>query len=235
MIYMELQKNLLSCLCNKNTHEEFKKLDEQHILEKIIPKIKEMKSVGECKYHVVNCMEHSLNALQEFEYILQEENFFPEHLKDKIWKYLNTYVEEGITKLQLLKLGVFLHDIGKPDAKTVDETGRVHFKNHEKIGSDIARNLGIKLRLSDEANDILYKYVRHHMALLVFYKTNDLTKEKLNNIFYTLKDEVIGVMLLGYADIVSTRKLLNPNETSGTIKTYMEYIITNYEYRFKRQ
>ena len=32
-------------------------------------------------------------------------------------------------------------------------------------------------------------------------------------------------MLLGYADIVATRKLLNPNEDNGVIKTYMEYVL----------
>lgn len=232
---MELQKKLIDSLCNENTHEEFKKLDEQNLLKEIIPETEDMKLVGECKYHVVNCEEHSLNALQELEYILKDETFFPNHIKDKIWDYLNTSIDKDITKLQLLKLGVFLHDIGKPSAKTIDETGRVHFKNHEKIGAQIAKNLGIRLGLSSESIDVLYKYVRHHMALLVFYKTNDLTKEKLYNTFYTLKDEIIGVMLLGYSDIVATRKLLNPNENSGTIKTYMEYIITNYEYRFKRK
>lgn len=232
---MELQKKLIDSLFDENTHEQFRNLDEQKILEKVIPKVQDMKLVGECKYHVVNCMDHSLNALQEFEEMLKDDSFFSNHLNDKIWKYLNTYVEEGITKLQILKLGIFLHDIGKPDAKTIDETGRVHFKNHEKIGAEIAKNIGISLGLSIESIETLCKYVRHHMTLLLLYKTNDLTKEKLYNMFEMLKDEIIGVMLLGYVDIVATRKLLNPNEDVGTIKTYMEYIITNYEYRFKRK
>ena len=41
-------------------------------------------------------------------------------------------------------------------------------------------------------------------------------------------------MLLGYADIVATRKLLNPNEDMGGIKTYMEYVLTNYIYKYKQ-
>ena len=41
-------------------------------------------------------------------------------------------------------------------------------------------------------------------------------------------------MLLGYADIVATRKLLNPNEDMGVIKTYMEYVLTNYIYKYKQ-
>lgn len=231
---MELQKILLNSLRCKNTSEEFKKLDKNETLAKLVPKINEMKEVGECKYHVVNCFDHSINALKEFEDIIEDKDFFPKHLKDKIWNYLSTNVDQGISKLNILKLGIFMHDIGKPDAKTTDENGRVHFKGHEKVGGDIVINLGNNLGLSENVIDTLFKYVRYHMFLLVFYKKNDVSQEKLFEMFETLEDDTIGVMLLGYADIVATRKLLNPNEEVGVIKTYMEFILTNYEYRYKR-
>ena len=125
---MELNKILINSLKCKDASEEFKKLDNNKTLEQLIPKINEMKEVGECKYHVVNCFDHSINALKEFEDMIKDENFFSNHLKNRIWNYLNTSVEHGISKLDILKLGIFLHDIGKPDAKTTDENGRVHFK-----------------------------------------------------------------------------------------------------------
>lgn len=232
---MELKESILKSLSLKDTSEEFKNLDKNNELEKIVPKINEMKEVGECKYHVVNCFEHSINALREFEDIINDENFFPEHLKDLVWDYLNTKIDLNISRLEILKLGIFIHDIGKPDAKTIDETGRVHFKGHEKIGGDIAIKLGKRLSLSEKAIDTLFNYVRYHMILLVFYKKNNLTKENLFEVFDKIGEDIIGIMLLGYADIVSTRKLLNPDEKVGTIKTYMEFILTNYEYRYKRK
>ncbi|SCI39148.1 MULTISPECIES: HD domain-containing protein [unclassified Romboutsia] len=232
---MELKESILKSLSLKNTSKEFKILDKNKELEKIVPKINEMKEVGECKYHVVNCFDHSINALREFEDMINNENFFPEHLKDLVWDYLNTKIESNISRLEILKLGIFIHDIGKPDAKTVDETGRVHFKGHEKIGGDIAIKLGKRLSLSEKSIDTLFNYVRYHMILLVFYKKNNLTKENLFEVFDKIGEDIIGIMLLGYADIVSTRKLLNPDEKVGTIKTYMEFILTNYEYRYKRK
>ena len=45
--------------------------------------------------------------------------------------------ESGFPTLEILKLGVFLHDIGKPAAKTVDATGRTHFKGHDVTGGEI--------------------------------------------------------------------------------------------------
>lgn len=71
------------------------------------------------------------------------------------------------------------------------------------------------------------------MCLLISYKNNDLNREILWRIFDKLDEDVIGVILLGYCDLVATRKLLNPLEDNGVIKTYMEFILTNYFYRYK--
>ena len=231
---MELQEKLLDSLNSKCTYKEIEKLDKENILETIIPEVKEMKLVGECKYHVVNAYNHSINALKEFEEIINKDDFFPTHLKPSIENYLNDSKGLKISKLGLLKLGVFLHDIGKPASRTVDETGRAHFRGHEKVGADIAFELGQKLQLNKNDKDILYKYVKNHMILLILFKTNDMSKEKLFELFDLLGEDIIGITLLGYADIVATRKLLDPNEDMGVIKTYMEYVLTNYIYKYKK-
>ncbi|MGL5694589.1 MAG: HD domain-containing protein [Peptostreptococcaceae bacterium] len=231
---MELKETLVKSLTYKNTSEKLVELDNEKKLEKIISQVSEMKEVGECKYHVVNCFDHSIKSLEEFECLIKEDNFFSEHLKDMIWQYLNTSVQEDLTRLDILKLGIFLHDVGKPQSKTIDENGRVHFKGHEVIGGDIVKKLGKQLNLSDFATKTLFNYVRYHMILLVFYKRNNLTQDNLFDIFEKIGEDIIGIMLLGYADIVATRKLLNPDEQVGTIKIYMEFILTNYEYRYKK-
>ncbi|MEG1311831.1 MAG: HD domain-containing protein [Romboutsia sp.] len=231
---MELENKLLESLRLEETYNHFRQLDKNQILEKIIPQVKDMKYIGECKYHVVNAYEHSLYALEELECMVKEKNFFPSHLQERIEVYLNTNIDNNLTKFQLLKLGVFLHDIGKPDSNTIDKNGRVHFKGHEIVGEKIALNLGKELKLSSENISILSKYVKYHMILLLFYKTNDMSKEVLFEKFNILEEDIIGILLLGYADIVSTRKLLNPEENSEIIKTYMNYILTNYIYRYNR-
>lgn len=232
---MELQKRLLDSLNNDESYTIINKFDEENLLEEIIPQVKNMKEVGECKYHVVNCFQHSVYALEEFENIIKKENFFPSHLERVIDDYLSIKLEESITKQSILKLGIFLHDMGKPACKTVDANGRVHFKGHEIVGADQARKLGQDLGLSLDAIEILYKYVKYHMTLLGLYKSNNMIKNDLYDLFDVLGDEIIGVVILGYVDIVSTRKLLNPNEDHGVIKTYMEYVLTNYIYRYKRR
>ena len=63
--------------------------------------------------------------------------------------YLNREVEINLKNIDLLKLGVFLHDIGKAGCKTIDVNGRVHFKGHEILVEKLQKNIGTNLDLSE--------------------------------------------------------------------------------------
>ncbi|MEG1284452.1 MAG: HD domain-containing protein [Romboutsia sp.] len=231
---MNIGKRFLKSLKSDRAYIEFERLDNEKVLEEIIPQIKDMKIVGECKYHVVNCFEHSIYALQEFEDIIKKDEFFQVHLEEAIRDYLNTEIEDEVIRLNILKLGIFLHDMGKPQCKSIDKTGRVHFHDHEKVGANDSIKISKELNLSKESSELLYKYIKYHMILLEFYKNNDMSQEKLYRVFDVLGDEIIGILLLGYADIVSTRRLLDPKEDMSIIKVYMEYMLTNYLYMYKK-
>lgn len=231
---MTLVKALMDCIKNECTSSFIKEMDRSGDLEKILPITSDMKNVGECKYHVINCFEHSILAVKLFEEIIKEPNFFDSHLRDKVFESLNKELENGIKKIDLIKLGIFLHDMGKPIAQTIDNNGRVHFKKHEIIGANKSLEIARNLNLSEINTTILYKYIRYHMTLLELYRNNDMDKDRLFNIFDNLKDESIDIFLIGYVDIVSTRKLIKPAEDIGIIKSYMNYGITNYIYRYIR-
>ena len=231
---MENEELILQAIKSNNTCEKIIKLDEAKILEEVIPKVKGMKEVGECKYHVVDCFQHTIYALEEFEKLIKENNF-PSHLNEPIWNYLNRKVEKDLKVLDLLKLSVFLHDIGKADAKTIDENGITHFKGHERFSGIISKDVGKRLKLSEEAIDLIYKLTSYHMYLLYIYKNNNASPEILNKMFDQLHEDIIGVMLLGYADITATKRLLKPRENEDILRTYMNYILTNYIYKYKKE
>ncbi|MGN1033565.1 MAG: HD domain-containing protein [Intestinibacter sp.] len=229
----DIAKQLLECLKYKNTSSKIEELDEKGLLEEIVPNIKDMKEVGKCRYHIVNSFQHSVYTLAYFESILKTDGFLPKHLEQYVWEYLNSTDESGFPILQVLKLGVFLHDIGKPSSKTIDSKGVTHFKGHDLTGGDIVLKLGRDLGLSEVTTQKLFKYVRYHMFLLFIYKGNNIDKESLWREFDKLGDDIIGIILLGYCDLVATRNLLNPLEDNGIIKTYMEFILTVYFHKYK--
>lgn len=86
-----------------------------------------MKTEQETPHHMYNVGEHTLHALQ--------------HVRaDK-----------------LLRLTMLLHDMGKPALKTVDETGRAHFKKHAFESERISKNILKRLKFD---NDTLHKVSR---------------------------------------------------------------------------
>ena len=230
---MDMGFKIIDAIKSNNTCEQICQLNKSGILEKIIPEVKSMKEVGKCKYHKVDCFTHTIYALEEFEKLMRE-NKFPSHLKDEIWEYLNKEAENNLKNIDLLKLGVFLHDIGKANAKTSDENGRVHVKGPENLSGEIALNVGENLRLSQNSIKLLYNFTRYHMYLLTLYKKSNTSHDVMKEMFDTLKDDIIGVMLLGFADINATKKLIEPIENEEVLKTYVYYILTVYLYKYKK-
>lgn len=231
---MTLAEKLMDCIKSENSYSHLRDMDESGELEEILPIVKQMKIVGECKYHVINCFEHSLLALKLFEEMIKDEAFLEDHIKNKVLDTFQEELDNGLTKKELIKLGIFLHDMGKPLAQTIDDNGRIHFKKHEVIGANEIFKIGSSLGLSVKNTNLLYKYIRYHMTLLEMYRYNDMSKENLFDTFDKLNCESIDIFIIGYADIVSTRKLIKPKEDTRVIKSYMTYGITNYIYRYNR-
>lgn len=65
-----------------------------------------------------------------------------------------------------LVLSVLLHDIGKPATRTVDETGRIRFNGHDKLGAEMAGEILRRLRFSNEVIDATVEAVTNHMKFM---------------------------------------------------------------------
>lgn len=229
----EVTKELFKILKSKKTHYYFKYMEELNILELIFPEINEMRCVGECKYHVVDVLTHSFYTLEIIESIIYTKAYFEEHIRNIFEKHSDEETVSEHKRLELIKLGAFFHDVGKPSAKKIDETGRTRFRGHEIAGAEIVKDIAERLGLSIKERDILYSLVSKHMIPLVLYKQNDVSGKALYKMFNELKEDTLDVSLIALADIIATRVLLDPEEDMGKFKIHIEYIINNYLTRFK--
>ncbi|KAB3531817.1 HDIG domain-containing metalloprotein [Alkaliphilus serpentinus] len=206
---------------------------ELKLLDKIFPDIEEMKKVGECKYHVVNSWTHSIYTVKVAENVINEDGFFEKHIKRAFEEHTRELIAADRSRLQLIKLGALFHDIGKPSAMKIDSSGRTRFRGHEITGTKIVKGYSEALKLSTLEKNILQKYVYLHMLPLVSYKNNDVSGRALYNIFSKMGEETLDILLIAFADIVATRRLLDPHEEMGMIKIHVEYIANNYLTRYK--
>ncbi len=63
-----------------------------------------------------------------------------------------------------LVLSVLFHDIGKPGTASVDETGRIRFSGHDKLGASMTEALMQRLRFSRAEIDATVEAVDQHMV-----------------------------------------------------------------------
>ena len=63
-----------------------------------------------------------------------------------------------------LVFAVLLHDVAKPITAKVDETGRIRFNEHDRIGAEMTGQIMERLRFSRADIDATVEMVRQHMV-----------------------------------------------------------------------
>jgi poly(A) polymerase len=154
-----IREELEKILTGPNPHVGIQLLDELHLLQEILPEISNMKGVR------------------------QPENFHPEgdvfvHTLLCLSK-LASVTEQGMEKPSFtLAMGVLLHDIGK--TATFEESDRIRFNLHEKVGADMAAKICDRLKTSNaEKERIVWLVLKH----LYFKDAKKMRLSKLKRLF----------------------------------------------------
>lgn len=155
------QKDLLKNIPEERITMEFSKLllgenikntltlmRDTGVLELIIPEFKATYNFNQCNPH------HNLDL---FNHIINVVSKVPADLE--------------------LRYSALLHDIAKPIVQTFDEKGIAHYKTHEIVGADMARDILTRLKLPVKLIDTVVEIIKKHMVL---YK--DITDKKFNKL-----------------------------------------------------
>ena len=155
------QKDLLKNIPEERITMEFSKLllgenikntltlmKDTGVLELIIPEFKETYDFEQCNPH------HNLDL---FNHIINVVSKVPADLE--------------------LRYSALLHDIAKPIVQTFDEKGIAHYKTHEIVGADMARDILARMKLPVKLIDTVVEIIKKHMVL---YK--DITDKKFNEL-----------------------------------------------------
>ncbi|MEJ6468715.1 CCA tRNA nucleotidyltransferase [Fusobacterium nucleatum] len=155
------QKSLLKNIPEERITIEFSKLllgenikntltlmKDTGVLEIIIPEFKATYDFNQCNPH------HNLDL---FNHIINVVSRVPADLE--------------------LRYSALLHDIAKPIVQTFDEKGIAHYKTHEIVGADMARDILTRMKLPVKLINTVVEIIKKHMIL---YK--DVTDKKFNKL-----------------------------------------------------
>ncbi len=94
-------------------------------------------------------------VLPEWDAMVGVEQNTPHHKYDVAEHTIHAM--KNVKKDRILRLVMFFHDMGKPQMKTTDESGRDHFKKHALVSEEIARSVMQRLKFD---NDTIKKVTR---------------------------------------------------------------------------
>lgn len=98
--------------------------------------------------------------LPEFDICMETTQNTPHHCYDVGEHIIHTMME--CRNDRILRFTMLLHDIAKPQTKTVDEEGITHNKGHAELGSQMARTILRRLKADNELTDSVTKLVKYH-------------------------------------------------------------------------
>jgi len=173
-------------------------LDKLKILELIFPEIKKMRGIGQGPYHHLDVWQHTLESIRQFDLLLKEIK------KKEILDYLGVIISSDRSRRQLLKLGLFLHDIGKP-ATLRHEKGRTTFHGHEREGLNLGKEIARRLKLSNDELYSLHKMILWHLRPGYLADSEHPTSRAKFRYFRDAGCEGLSILLLSLADQRATK------------------------------
>lgn len=78
-----------------------------------------------------------------------------------------------------LVMSVLLHDIAKPATFTVDETGRIRFNGHDKLGAEMTGDIMRRLKFPNDVIEPTQVAVEHHMSFKDVKKMRNSTLKRM--------------------------------------------------------
>lgn len=134
--------------------------------------------------------------LPEFDTMMETEQNTPHH------RYtVGEHTLCALTKVRadkVLRLAVLLHDIGKPEVRTVDEEGRDHFKGHPERSERIAGEILHRWRLDNDTLNKVKRLVRFHDLRPA------LNQKSIRRMIYKVGEDIFPMLLeVQRADILA--------------------------------
>ncbi len=98
------------------------------------------------------------------------------------------------SKDPITRFATLIHDIGKVKTYKKDEkTGLITFYNHEVVGTNMAKNIAERFKLSNNQKDKLIKLVRYHQFTVSEIQTDKAIRRFIKNVGKEYLDDIIAL------------------------------------------
>jgi poly(A) polymerase len=169
--------------------------------------------VEQPKEHFWNVFTHSLETVATVDFLLRQGNLVyagEEVLGVAPWpselvQHFASEVSHGSTRGVLLKLAALLHDVAKPQTRTIEADGRMRFLGHAQDGAAMVVNILGRLRFSTREVKLVETMVRHHLRPMQMSHEGLPSRRAIYRYFRDTAEAGIDTLILSLADHLATR------------------------------
>ena len=210
---------LLRTLAARGAAKWIRLMDSLGLLSIVIPELDQARDVSQPREHYYDVFGHLVAALDYADQIVSncyEYDFAREMMPtfDRMDAYFGQDASDGHTRGTFLKLTALLHDIAKPQTKTIEPSGRIRFFGHSEEGEELAEDILTRLRVGRRGIGMVRGMVRHHLRPRQMGNKGELpTNRAIHRYYRDLGDVALDTLYLNMADFLAARgPLLTPEE-----------------------
>ena len=189
---------LLVLLGVRSSGRAVRRLDALGLLAALFPEIEAMRRTTQPAPHRFDVLEHSVRAVEAADRLLADLSVLGA-VADDVRAHLAEEVGGGLDRARLLRLAALLHDVAKPETRSV-RGGRIRFFEHDVRGAERVRAIGERLRLPTRATAVLERLVRHHLRPMHLAQAGAITRRARYRFFRDLAEDSRDLLLLALAD-----------------------------------
>ncbi len=168
-----------------------------------LPEAAPMRVASQSAPHRFTVWEHSLRAVEALDALLAQLDLLAPHA-GRVAASLAEPLGSGLTRREVLRLATLLHDVAKPETRSVEPDGRTRFIGHDRLGAERARAVAARLRWPGRATEVLAQLVRQHLRPMHLGMLDEVSRRARYRFFRDVGAEVPALVCLTICDAAAT-------------------------------
>ncbi len=206
-----VRDELMRMLQLPNASEGLRLMDNLELLCAVLPELEPAKGVEQPKEHFWDVFNHLVETVNWVDGAFDENRRNTLPFSDLprfqgMGDYFSGHVSDGFDRLAFLRLAALLHDVAKPETKTIEASGRIRFLGHHTEGAEMARNILRRLRFGNRGVEHVAGMVRHHLRPRQMAEKGEMPSKRALYRYYRYVGEVaLDTLYLNSADYLAAR------------------------------
>jgi poly(A) polymerase len=208
-------------------------MDHLGLLEILLPELTAGRGVTQPgQFHHYDVFDHGVEALSVCDWLLgpgEPEGRARRGMRRAYREVLGAFALEDYFRLtlgahslrSLTKLATLLHDVAKPQTRSVDEDGRVRFLGHSEEGARVVLSICRRFRFGGRESAFVGRLVEEHLRPAQLSQSGTPTDRAIFRFWRSLGDAAAACLVLSLADAAAA---IGPGLTLERFTGHLAYL-----------